>query len=271
MTSMGQYDKVVVLGTGSMGTALAERLLGQGLAVTVWNRTAERAAPLAEVGATVAASLAEAVADAGTVLVTLADADAVVEVLAEAAGPAPDDATWVQMSTIGIEGTETVAAMAQVHGLALVEAVMFGARRTARTGTLALLTAGDDDLLARVDPLLALVSQKRVRAGSDLGAASRLQLVCNTWVGVLTAGTSQAFDMLRTLGLDEELFLEVIGEGRAEAAYTELRDLDLAAAETGDNGRFSMLDAARALYAEAEQHGESSEDIAAIFRVFNNS
>jgi glutamyl-tRNA reductase len=65
--SMSEYGKVVILGTGIMGRALAERLLGQGLEVTVWNRTASRAEPLAELGATIAATPAEAVAGADTV------------------------------------------------------------------------------------------------------------------------------------------------------------------------------------------------------------
>lgn len=286
---MGAYGKVVILGTGIMGRALAERLLGQGVDVTVWNRTAERARPLAELGATVAATPAEAVAGADVVLVTLFDADAVVSVIGEAASSAPAGAVWVQMSTIGIDGTDRVVAVAEEHRLTLVEAMMLGTKGPAEAGTLVLLTGGDAGALETVEPLLALISQKRVHAGPFVGAGTRLKLVCNTWIGLLTAGTGQAFAMMRALGLDDKLFLEAIKGGQSDTVYAhakgalmladnyqpanfELRglhkDLELAEDATGDAGAFPILDAVRGLYATAEEQGQGLEDIAAVFRVF---
>lgn len=285
---MSQLSKIAILGTGIMGTALAKRLLDQGLEVSVWNRTAERAEPLAALGATVASTAAEAVAGADVVLLTLFHAEAVAEVLGQAADAAPA-ATWVQMSTIGIQGTDRVAALATRHGLALVEAMMLGTKGPAENGKLVLLTAGDPDLLAKVEPLLALISQKRVHAGPRLGDGTRLKLVCNTWIGLLTAGTGQAFAMMRALGLDEKLFLDAIAGGQSDTMYAhakgalmladdyqpanfELRglrkDLDLAATATGDDGAFPILEAVRGLYALAEDRGHGREDIAAVFLAF---
>lgn len=286
---MSAFGKVVILGTGIMGRALAERLLGQGVDVTVWNRTVERARPLAELGATVAATPAEAVADADVVLMTLFDADAVVSVIGQAATSAPPDAVWVQMSTIGVDGTDRVVAVAAEHDLALVEAMMLGTKGPAEAGTLVLLTGGDPDRLAALEPLLALISQKRVQAGPAVGAGSRLKLVCNTWIGLLTAGTGQAFAMLRMLGLEEKLFLDAISGGQSDTAYAHAKgglmladdfqpanfqlrglhkDLELAEDATGDAGAFPILDAVRSLYAAAEEQGQGNEDIAAVFRVF---
>ncbi|GAA2180521.1 NAD(P)-dependent oxidoreductase [Brooklawnia cerclae] len=285
---MSVYGKVVVLGTGIMGTALAGRLLGQGENVTVWNRTPERAASLAAAGATVAATPAEAVTGADVVLLTLFDADAVIGVLKEAADATPAGATWVQMSTIGIEGTDTVAAVAREHGLTLVESMMLGTKGPAEQGTLVLLTGGDADRLTAIDPLLALVSQKRVYAGPQVGAGSRLKLVCNTWIALLTAGTGQAFAMLRALGLDPKLFLDAIAGGQSDSVYAHVKgdlmiaddyqpanfqlrglhkDLELAEDATGDDGKFPILDALRGLYAKAEEQGQGREDIAAVYRV----
>lgn len=286
---MSTFGKVVILGTGIMGRALAERLLGRGLDVTVWNRTNERARPLAELGATVAATAADAVAGADVVLITLFDADAVVSVISQAATSAPADAVWVQMSTIGVDGADRVAAVAAEHGLALVEANMLGTKGPAEAGTLVLLTAGDADRLAAVEPLLALVSQKRVHAGPGVGAGTRLKLVCNTWIGLLTAGTGQAFAMMRALGLDEGLFLEAITGGQSDTEYAHAKgglmladdfqpanfqlrglhkDLELAEDATGDAGAFPILDAVRSLYAAADEQGQGDQDIAAVFRVF---
>lgn len=286
---MSRFGTVVILGTGIMGTALAQRLLGEGAEVVVWNRTRERAEPLAALGASVAATPAEAVAHADVVLLTLFDAAAVAEVLDQAWEAAPATATWVQLSTIGIDGAEHVAGRAHEHGLALVEAMMLGTKGPAETGKLVLLTAGAAELLEQVEPLLAVLSQKRVHAGPTIGDGTRLKLVCNTWIGVLTAGTAQALAMTQALGLDEKLFLEAIAGGQSDTPYAhvkgglmlsgeyrpanfELRglrkDLELAEAATGEAGDFPILDAVRDLYAQADDAGNGGEDIAAVFRVF---
>lgn len=287
---MKEAINVAVLGTGIMGSALARRLAGAGHDVTVWNRTIERAEPLADADVTVALSPAAAVADADVILVTLFDADAVLDVLSVAGEAAPTTATWVQMSTIGIEGTDRVVRAAHEHGLALVEAMMLGTKGPAESGTLVLLTAGAEELLDQLEPLLELVSQKRVRAGGSIGAATRLKLVCNTWIGLLTAGTAQALAMSRALGLAPDLFLQAIAGGQSDTPYAHAKgglmladdyqpanfalrglhkDLDLAAEATGEDAQFAILDAVRGLYAAAEGRGEGDQDIAAVFRAFD--
>ncbi|MBM7169304.1 NAD(P)-dependent oxidoreductase [Streptomyces sp. G44] len=74
--------QVTVLGLGAMGSAIARTFLERGFRTTVWNRTAAKAAPLADAGATVAATAAEAVAASPLVVVCLLDGAAVDEVLA---------------------------------------------------------------------------------------------------------------------------------------------------------------------------------------------
>ena len=286
---MSQYGNVAILGAGIMGSALARRLAGAGVDVTVWNRTLERAETLADDDVTVALSPAAAVADADVILLTLFDADAVLDVVRAAAEAAPATATWVQMSTIGIDGTERVVRAAHEHGLALVEAMMLGTKGPAESGTLVLLTAGAEELLDQLEPLLGVLSQKRVHAGDPLGAATRLKLVCNTWIGMLTAGTAQALAMSRALGLEPGLFLQAIAGGQSDTPYAHAKgalmladdyqpanfalrglhkDLDLAAEATGDAEQFPVLDAVRGLYAAAEERGEGDQDIAAVFRAF---
>src|SRR5690349_6824952 len=72
---------VAVLGTGTMGTGMAHSLARAGYAVRVWNRSRERAEPLADVGATVCDTAADAVAGADVVLTMVWDADSVAEVV----------------------------------------------------------------------------------------------------------------------------------------------------------------------------------------------
>ncbi|MEU7988248.1 NAD(P)-binding domain-containing protein [Streptosporangium canum] len=77
-------SRLTLLGLGAMGTALARTWLAAGHPLTVWNRTAGRAEPLAAEGATVAGTVAEAVAASDLVVVCLLDDASVGEALADA-------------------------------------------------------------------------------------------------------------------------------------------------------------------------------------------
>ncbi|MCU1451734.1 MAG: hypothetical protein JWP02_3904, partial [Acidimicrobiales bacterium] len=100
--------KVCVLGTGTMGSAIAANLCRTGFATTVWDRSPASLAPLAGLGAAIASSPSEAVADADVVITMLPNADAVASVLEQQStiDAFAADAIWVQMGTIGLTGTE---------------------------------------------------------------------------------------------------------------------------------------------------------------------
>ena len=130
---------VTVLGTGIMGAGMARNLIGAGLDVTVWNRSPDRARPLADAGARIATDGAEAVAGADVVVTMLFDADSVAQVMEEALPAMAPDAVWVQMSTVGLEGTERLAALAARHGVAFLDAPVLGTKAPAEQGTLTVL------------------------------------------------------------------------------------------------------------------------------------
>mgnify|MGYP001145390725 FL=1 len=69
--------KVGFLGLGVMGMAIARRLQAAGLALQVWNRSADKCRPLVEAGATACATPAEAAAGAEVVILCLLDEAAV--------------------------------------------------------------------------------------------------------------------------------------------------------------------------------------------------
>src|SRR3954470_7931748 len=95
-----QKPSVALLGLGTMGAGMARNLAAAGFPLRVWNRTTEKARPLAEVGAEVAATPAEAVAGAQIVLTMLFDAQSVAEVIAEAGEALTPGTIWVQTSTV---------------------------------------------------------------------------------------------------------------------------------------------------------------------------
>ncbi|MGH3526150.1 MAG: NAD(P)-binding domain-containing protein, partial [Pseudonocardiaceae bacterium] len=97
-------SSVAVLGTGIMGAGMARSLVKAGLDVTVWNRSADKARPLADDGAKVVADPTEAVSGADVVVTMLFDVDAVAEVMQRALAGTPEHAVWAQTSTVGLAG-----------------------------------------------------------------------------------------------------------------------------------------------------------------------
>ena len=139
----GSENVVAVLGTGIMGAAMARNLLGAGVEVRVWNRSREKAEPLAEDGATVADSPEEAVEGEGTIVTMLADAGAIAEVLGGGAlSGLAEDGVWLQMSTVGLQGNERLARLAGEHGVAYVDAPVLGTKGPADGGQLIVLASG---------------------------------------------------------------------------------------------------------------------------------
>src|SRR5829696_5531628 len=151
--------RVAILGTGIMGAPMARNLAAAGLEVRAWNRSRERAEPLAPDGVAIADTPTEAAAGADVVVTMLSDGAAVEAVTADLAFPA--GAVWAQMSTVGIEATERLAA------------------RAAEQGKLTVIAAGPAEARERCAPVFDAVGARTVALGDEPGDATRMKLVLN--------------------------------------------------------------------------------------------
>lgn len=210
---------VCVLGLGHMGLAMARRIREAGFPTTVWNRSTEKAAPLAALGVTVAETPDRAVADADVVLTMLFDADAVRQVMSRAVTQMRAGAIWMQSATVGIAAQTEFAELAERAGVRFVDAPMVGTKAPAEAGTLIALVAGSDDAVRTLGPVLAAISSRFVRAGEAAPAASALKLAVNSWVATLTAGTAQALGIASQLGLDPRLVFETVAGSASDSPY----------------------------------------------------
>ena len=136
---------IAFLGTGRMGGPMAANLARAGFEVRAWDRTASHAAAFVEDGLTVAASPAEAVKGAGTLITMLADGPATDQVwngpdgLLAAAGPG---LIWVQMATVGLDWTQRFANTAARYGMHFFDAPVSGSQGPAQAGELTILASG---------------------------------------------------------------------------------------------------------------------------------
>jgi len=222
---MGDKGTVAVLGTGIMGAAMARRLCGAGFDVRVWNRTRERAEPLAEAGASVAASPAEAADQADYILTVLADGGAVEAVMFGpdgAAGTAGDDVVWLQMSTVGVRAAEVLGRAAALRDLVYVDAPVLGTKEPAERGQLLVLASGPDDARDRCAPVFEAVAGRVLWLG-PAGAGSRLKLVVNAWLLGLLGALAESVALAQCIGADPAQFLDAIRGGPLGAPYADLK------------------------------------------------
>lgn len=280
---------VALLGTGIMGAGMAGNILAAGLDLRVWNRTAARARPLADAGATVAPDPAAAVRGADVVVTVLGDADDVVAVMEQAADGLAAGQVWLQCTTVGVGPFDRLRPVAERHGLVLLDAPVLGTRAPAEAGRLVVFVAGDPSARAAADPVLDAVGRETVWVAdtADDAAASRLKVVANSWVLAVTAATGESVALAEALGVDPRTFLDAVAGGPLDLPYLQTKaaailggdwtpsfTVDNAAKDAGlivdaaDTAgvRLDVAAAVRARLRRASERGHGGEDMSAAYK-----
>ena len=281
-------EPVAVLGIGAMGHGMATSALRAGIPTIVWNREPEATRDLAELGAEVAETAADAARRAGIVITMVTDADAVISIARDQgmlAGLAPG-AIWVQMSTIGVAGIERVAALvdAERPDVTLLDAPVSGSKVPAEQGQLTIFASGPDEARSRVGPLFDALGQRTIWVG-PVGAGSRLKLVNNTWLAFETEAVATSVALARRLGLDIEKVVDALGgsplvspwqtaklQRIAKGEYSPQFALSLAlkdvhlALQAADDDRFAALASLADEWQQAVDEGLGDQDLTVVAR-----
>jgi 3-hydroxyisobutyrate dehydrogenase len=277
---------IAVLGTGTMGLPMARNLLQAGFTVHGWNRTADRAKPLADDGGQLFAD-PRAAADGCPLMVTmLSDAESVVTV-AQAALSAPDPPdVWIQMSTIGVRGAERCAELADDHDVTYVDAPVLGTRAPAEQGKLVVLASGPESARAAVDPVFQAVGTRTQWLG-EAGAATAAKVAINSWVVGVVGVLAETITLSEALGIDPRVFFEAVEGGPLDLGYARLKgpamvkrafddvsfrlalarkDADLVLAAAADAGlELPVMEGVVARLRAAEADGHGDKDMAATY------
>lgn len=283
---------VAVVGLGAMGSRVARRLLEGGHALVVWNRTAEKAAPLVEAGAAAAATPAGAAAQAEAVLTMVADPAALRDVTEGEEGVAAgvrEGATVIEMSTVGPDAVRRLASVLEERA-GLVDAPVLGSRSEAEAGTLTIFVGGPAELVERWTPLLSVLGSP-LHVG-PLGSGAAAKLVANTTLVGTIGVLGEALALAEGLGLPREKAFEVLAatplgaqaERRREsvesdeypprfALYLARKDAELVVAAAREEGvDVRLTEAARSWLAEAEDAGLGDRDYSAVLaRILGSS
>ncbi len=257
-------ETIAVLGAGgTMGLAMARNIARADLPVRAWNRSRDKVEPLVRDGAVITDTPAEAAEGATIVLTMLADADAVVSAMDSGDGALPvmarrddpDHPIWLQMSTIGEEGTRRCVELADRYGVGFVDAPVLGTRQPAEQGKLVVLESGPEEAWPRVQPVFDAIGHRTIRAG-QAGAGTRLKLVTNSWVLAVVEAAAETIALSEGLGIDPSLFFRAIAGGALDLPYLRMKGQAMAERDFAPSFRLTLAAKDASLVCEAaSDHG----------------
>jgi 3-hydroxyisobutyrate dehydrogenase len=284
---MTEAPRIGFLGTGLMGLPMALNLLAAGHRVTVWNRTAEKAAPAVEAGALVAETPAALAAASDVVMACLTDAAAVEAVLFNEGGVAKAEGPqlFVDLSSMHPDTTRRLAERLRgATGMGWVDAPVSGGTPAAKAGSLTIMAGGSDADVARTRPLLEPLAARVTHMG-PVGAGQMTKLVNQIISGCTMAVVAEAVNFAKRSGVDAARLTEALAGGFADSKPFQLlaprmaaedfadplgtvammlKDLDTVAEVGAGQAALPMTDAARALMRESCENGRADQDISTI-------
>lgn len=217
-------DTTAVIGLGTMGGRVAARLAGEtGGQVRGYDPAPGACGAARAAGITVCDTAAEAVRDAGVVILSLPRPE---HVLATVRGPLVDAAPGgvvVDLSTIDPDTARTAAAELGAHRVGYLDAPVLG--RPDRCGQWTLAVGGPPAAVERVRPLLEAAVAKRVAHVGEVGAGSVVKLLNNMMFGAINAATAEAFNICRLSGVDPATFASVVADSGAATVSGLFREL----------------------------------------------
>jgi 3-hydroxyisobutyrate dehydrogenase-like beta-hydroxyacid dehydrogenase len=204
--------KIAFLGLGNMGTPMAHNLMRAGHEVTVFNRTAAKAAALVDAGARLARTAAEALGGAEVAVTMLANDQALREALLDDASidALPRGAIHMGCSTISVAFSKRLESEHARRGQGYVASPVLGRPNVAAEGKLLILAAGPGDELQRCRPLMEALSRKIFVMGEQPWQATVTKIAANFMAASVVETLGEAFALVRKSGIDPHAFLEAM-------------------------------------------------------------
>ncbi len=263
--------KIAVLGTGLMGAPMARNLAAAGHVLTVWNRSADKAAALADIAA-VCASPAAAAQGAEVVLSMLMDGRATRAVLQDqgAIAASAPNALILNMGSVDPATDRALAAYARGIGRRYLDAPVSGGVAGAEAGTLAILVGGDAADFDAAASVFAGMGRPTHLGPSGAGQVAKLanQLIVATTIGAV----AEAFRLAESAGCDAGALRLALKGGFADSRILDMHGARMVAEDFKPGGRsvaqLKDLDNAMAVAAESSLDLPLAQTVTAAFRDF---
>jgi 3-hydroxyisobutyrate dehydrogenase-like beta-hydroxyacid dehydrogenase len=207
-----QRTQVAFVGLGAMGSAMAQRLLGEGFDVIGWNRNPARAQEFAErTGAHVVASVSAAFDAAPIVHSMLADDAATLGVFDDdVLARVPAGRVHVNHATISPAAALELAERHARHRVGYVQAPVLGRSTVAATGALLVVVAGDPAAVESAMPTMERLGQRVWVIGTDPRMASVVKIAVNYSVANALQSITESVVLVEAAGIDPQEFVEIL-------------------------------------------------------------
>jgi 3-hydroxyisobutyrate dehydrogenase-like beta-hydroxyacid dehydrogenase len=205
--------KIGFIGLGQMGSGMAANLVKAGHEVTVFNRSADKRAPLVKLGARDAATVAAACADREVVITMLADDGAVRDIALGQDGIASTlrpSATHISMSTVSVELARNLTEAHARAGQKFLSAPVFGRPDAAAARKLFIVAAGDPDVIRACQPVFDAIGQKTFEIGAEPAAANLAKIAGNFMIAATIETLGEALALVDKGGVEPKAFLDVM-------------------------------------------------------------
>ncbi|TQL69001.1 3-hydroxyisobutyrate dehydrogenase-like beta-hydroxyacid dehydrogenase [Nocardioides albertanoniae] len=255
MTEKIDRPAVTVIGLGNMGSAVARAFLERGYRTTVWNRTADKADALVEVGAEVSTTAAKAVAASPLTVISLLDNTAVEAVL-DSVGDAAAGSTLISLTSGSPAQARANESWAIAHGATYLDGKVMGDPPDVGTPKMSLAFSGGRDAFDTADPTLRELGSV-VYHGPDAGSAA-VEFNAQVAMGYeFLIGFLHTLGLVESEGMDVEAFTERLAGSLA--GYAGLLKMMAGAIKSGAYGPdLGSLDVQAALMDDLISHRESA-------------
>lgn len=258
--------KIGFIGTGLMGTPMAQRLLPFAETLIVYNRTLEKLAPLQALGAIPACRGVDVFTQADVIVLMLTDAAAIAAMLFPSIDPPSlQGRTIIQMGTISPVESQSLHDRVVQAGGEYLEAPVLGSIPEAKTGDLIVMVGSTPEQFQRWQPLLQQLGSEPSWLG-PVGHAAAVKLALNQLIGSLTTAFGLSLALVQQTGVEPEAFMKIV---RKSALYAPTFDkkLDRMLKQNYENPNFPskhLLKDMKLFTQAAQAEGIPTESIGAI-------
>ena len=213
------------IGLGLMGKPMAKNVLKAGFALTVWNRTPDKASDLVEAGAKLAANPRQAAAASDVLITIVSDPPALESVLFGEQGALPalkPGATLVDSSTVSPDLARKIAAAADKQGVKFLDAPVTGGTWGAEKGEIVFMIGGPDPVFQQVKPVLESMGKKFFLLGPN-GAGQTIKLAMNLLLALEVDAFAESLALVRAAGIQGERLFEVMQASMGRAPLLDLK------------------------------------------------
>ncbi|MDH6355656.1 3-hydroxyisobutyrate dehydrogenase [Dysgonomonas sp. PH5-45] len=275
-------NRIGWIGLGNMGAPMALNLLKEGYFVSVYNRSADKAKPLADAGARVYESVRELNENADIIFLMISDDKAVESVFSNLFKHGVEGKLFVNMSTISPQLACTLGVQCREFGAQYLDAPVSGSVKPATDGTLLILVGGRSADYDRVTPFFEPMGKLSLLLG-EVGQGSKAKLAINYYMSVVVEGLAETVLFAEKHGIDRETMMLIVNQSACGSPMSVmktpsvlknnfpaafplkymLKDIRLAQDAGLDTPTADVMEK---IYAKASENGLADDDLMAVIK-----